>query len=453
VKAPLTLDDIVGALNPQFERVNTHLTEVDTRLATVDAINTRIRAIEDGAPKMRTDLDEAVRAIADLAKQMERAQRLRDQAGAGWEEGREFRLDANGRVVPQLSRECLEWFRDAIAVEAPGYRDFVKGTLQRDVAPLSFFTGARDTSQLNSGAGTVGGYVVPPEYRPELLKLLIAYGQARKLFRQIPMPTDKLTMPALDAEMNVYEIAENAAPTESFPTVALFTLNATIWGALTHIPLKLIMQSNPAIVQIVVEAIFRAFAKNEDVQGFTRSDGTPYYGLLYTPTSGNTNSRGNANKVILGGASNSTKTHYSDFTFSDAQAAIDATPTPAQDGAVFLMHRTQLSNLQSQAQSKAASWYNPLVQQPNGSWTLYGYPIVTVEAMPANSTSANANKPFVAFCNPASAMAQGDMQQPTVAQDSSIGFKNGQIWVRGLEIFGFEAMVKDAITVIYTSTT
>lgn len=449
---PLTLDDIVSALNPQFERVNTHLNEVDTSIATIDALNTRIAAVEQGAPKMRTDLDEAVTAIRDIAEQMKRVARLRDQEpGNGWEEGRELRLDANGRIVPQLSRACLEWFRDAIAVSAPGYREFVKGTLQRDVADLSFF--ARDTTQLNSGAGTVGGYVVPPEYRPELLKLLIAYGQARKLFRQIPMPTDKLTMPALDGEMNVYEIAENAAPTESFPTVAQFTLNATIWGALTHIPLKLIMQSNPGIVQIVVEAIFRAFAKNEDVQGFTRSDGAPYYGLLYTPTAGNTNSRGNANKVFSGGSNSSGKTKYSDFTFADAQAMIDATPTPAQDGAVFLMHRTQVSNLQSQAQTKAASWYNPLVQQPDGSWTLYGYPIVKVEAMPANSTSVNAAKPFVSFCNPVSAMSQGDMQQPTVAQDSSIGFKNGQIWVRGLEIFGFEAMIKDAITVLYTSAT
>jgi HK97 family phage major capsid protein len=182
------------------------------------------------------------------------------------------------------------------------------------------------------------------------------------------------------------------------------------------------------------------------VQGFTRSDGTPYYGLLYTLTTGNTNSRGNANKVSLA----STKTHYSDVDFPNFLAMIDATPTPALDGARFLFHRTHLSNLQSLAQTKAASWYNPLVQLSDGSWTLYGYPVQLVEAMPANSTSVNAAKPFAVFCNPIY-MAQGDMENPSIAQDSSIGFKEGQIWVRGLEIFGFEATVKDAITVLYTA--
>jgi HK97 family phage major capsid protein len=443
----MTLEQVVGAVAREL-KLDERFRSVELELAPVVAINDRITAIENGAKEDRTVLDEAAREIKEMAGKVQRIAQIagRDSqlsAQVSFEQGAPYRIDTRGRVVPMISKEAAEWFRDAIAIDAKGYREWVPKALKRDVANLSYFE--RDTTQLNSSAGTVGGYLVPPEFVPELQKLLTVYGQARKLFRIIPMTTNKLTMPALDGEMDVYEVDENTAPTESKPTVALFTLNATIWGALTHIPLQLIMQSNPAIVQIVVEAIFRAFAKKEDVNGFTRSSGA-YKGLLYTPTSGNTNSRGNATKVPLA----NTMTHYSDVTFDDYRAAIDATPTPALDGAVFLQHRTFTSHLRAIAQAQPASWYNPLVERPDGSVTVYGYPVVEIEALPAYSTSVNADKPFIAFCNPVY-MALGDMMQPTIAQDSSIGFKEGQIWVRGFEMYGFEATVKDAITVIYTA--
>jgi HK97 family phage major capsid protein len=292
----------------------------------------------------------------------------------------------------------------------PGYADFVKNTLKRD------------TTQLNAATNTVGGFLVPPQYRAELLKLLTAYGQARKLFRIIPMDTDKLTMPALDGEMTSYWIDENVAPTESKPTFAQFTLTTNIRAVLTHIPIKLVMMSNPGIVQIVVEAIARALAKNEDVIGFTDqvSAGGKYNGLIWTPTSGNTNSRGNAYKQALA----ATKTHYNDVDFDDVRLLIDGAPTPAHDGAVLLMHRTFVSHFRSKAQGKASSWYNPIVDV-NGKVTIYGYQVVEVEAMPALSASVNADKPFLVFCNPIY-MAFGDQQQQTIAQDSSIGFKEGR---------------------------
>lgn len=443
-----TLDDVVSAVKRELG-LEERFKSIKDDLAPVVALNERITAIENGAKEDRTVLDEAAREIKEMAGRIQRLGKAGDQADidralAAAASGSPYRIDASGRIIPTLSKECAEWFRDAIACNVSGYREWVPRALKRDVSNLSYFE-MRDTTQLNSGAGTVGGYLVPPEYVPELQKLLTIYGQARKLFRIIPMTTEKLTMPALDGEMEVYEVDENTAPTESKPTVALFTLNSTIWGALTHIPLKLIMQSNPGIVQLVVEAIFRAHAKKEDVNGFTRASG-PYRGLLYTPTSGNTNSRGNANKVPLG----ATLTHISDVGFDDFQAMIDATPTPALEGASFQMHRTVLSHLVSVAKAQPSSWYCPLVQRADGSWTLYGFAVVLIEAMPAYSTSVQADKPFASFCNPIY-MALGDMQQPTIAQDASIGFKEGQIWVRGFEMYGFEATVKDAITVLYTA--
>lgn len=434
-----TLDQVVSAVAREL-KLDERFTNVNERLAPIVAINERLDAMERGATETRTSIDAAAAEVQSLVGRVQRMGTMKSQQS---DPDAPYRIDTKGRVVPQLSKGCIEWCRDAIGFQAPGYREWVPRGLNRAVHELSFFS--RDTTQLNSGAGTVGGYLVPPEYVPELITLLTVYGQARKLFRIIPMTTEKLTMPALDGDMEVYEIDENVAPTESKPTVALFTLNATTWGALTHIPLKLIMQSNPGIVQICVEAIFRAFAKNEDKQGFTRSTGA-YRGLLYTPTTGNTNSRGNATKYALPAA----KTRYSDVTFDDYRKAIAATPTPALDGAAFLHHRTFTSHLQSIAQAQPAGWYNPLIQKADGSWTLYGFPIVEVEAMPALSTTANADKPFASFCNPIY-MALGDMEQPSIAQDSSIGFKEGQIWVRGIEMFGAEATVKDAITNIYTA--
>jgi len=464
--AELTLDAIVGAMTPQFDKVNAHLTEVDTKLRTVDELNTRIAALESGAKEHKTTLDDAVREIVDIRDRAKRIAEVQgsdiDLAGihpaALVDFGGSYRFDTRGHVVPKLSDGVVNFFRDAIGRKVDGYQEFVKKSLNRDVMEMTMF--ARDTSQLNSAAGTVGGFVVPPQYRPELQKLLTIYGQARKLFRVIPLETDTLTMPALDGEMDVYQVAENGAPTETMPTLALFTLQAAIYGALTHIPMKLIMQSNPAIVQIVVEAIFRAFAKKEDVIGFTAKKtsgavygaldtsawGLPVNGLLWTPSSGNTNSRGNATIVSLPAG----KTKVSDATFSDYRAMIDATPTPALDGAAFFLHRTNVSALVGLAQSQPASWITPLIQRPDGSYTLYGYPIIQIEALPKYNATDHIDTPFSAFCNPVH-MAIGDMQQPSVAQDASIGFKNGQIWVRGFEIVGFEATVKDAITILQTA--
>ena len=468
----VTLENITSAVEGIVAPVNDRLAKIEPRLAALDAINTRIDEIDaarkEGFKLEKSELDELVRDTKDLRDQLRRKVQIVDldiehpEALVDMEAG--YRFDAKGHIVPSVSRKCAEWFRDAMGAKTEGYAEWVKGSLNRDMHKLSF---VRDTTQLNSGAGTVGGFVVPPEYRPELLKLLTVYGLARKIFRFIPMDTNKLTMPALDGESQVYEIGENVAPTETKPTVALFTLNATIYASLVHIPLRLIMMANPGIVQIVIESLFRAFARNEDYVGFVGNKNATdpqsgltyaFNGVLYTPTSGNTNSRGNANAVVM----SSGKTHINDIDFPDIQAMIDATPSPALEGAEFEMNRTVLSQLRAKRDAIgdyiAGSPIRPagaprgvLVDASNGQPdTLFDFPIRKVEAMPKSSAASTPSKPFVALLNP-NYMALGDQMQPTIAQDTSIGFKEGNLWVRGMEFIGFEATVKDAITVLYTA--
>jgi HK97 family phage major capsid protein len=459
-----TLEQIVAAveqtLGPQLSAVNTRVTDVDGKLAAVAQINERMAELAAGATKQKSDLDEAIAEVHDIRDRFKRAVQLNGLenidavGGAAYEGG--YRFDTKGNIVPITSRGFAEWVRDALFCKVEGYAAWVKSALKRDVQNLSAL-GTRDTSQLNSDAGTVGGFVVPPEYRPELIKLLTVYGMARKIFRFIPMATEKVTMPALDGETQVYEIGENAAPTETHPTLALFTLQATIYAALTHIPLRLIMQSNPAIVQIVIESLFRAFARNEDKVGFTGNKLTTnpetsqtwaFNGVLYTLTTGNTNSRGNANAVVM----STGKTAINAVDFNDFLAMIDATPTPALEGAEWLMNRTILSLLRAKRDSTGRPIAQvPLVNGYNGEPdSLWDIPIRKIEVMPKSNAAATPSVPFVALCNPIY-MALGDQQNTTIAQDTSIGFKEGQLWVRGTEMIGFEATVKDAITVLFTA--
>ena len=84
--------------------------------------------------------------------------------------------------------EFVNWFNSAITYARTNGKGFDEETVKA----------------LNEDTDSAGGYLVPSEFQPRLLRLVTAYGVIRGLATVIPMSGDKLTFPTLVSGVNCY---------------------------------------------------------------------------------------------------------------------------------------------------------------------------------------------------------------------------------------------------------
>ena len=102
-------------------------------------------------------------------------------------------------------KELGEWNSEA---EAKGFVDFMKNVLLHDSAELK---------QMSEGTDSEGGYLVPEEFLPTLVRLVEVYGLVRRGATVIPMSRDELNMPSLASGITTYWVGENSSITSSQP--------------------------------------------------------------------------------------------------------------------------------------------------------------------------------------------------------------------------------------------
>jgi len=396
----------------------------DTLTAVVD-FNKRIAELEAGAKARQTEEDAI---IEELKGRLARSEKL---AGKG--EGL-VTLDSRGRVVPALSAAAARCFQNVMRLMLP------EGTISNEI---------RDEArafhrELNITTGSQGGFLIPAEFSTEFIQLVNVYSSPRQMFTRVPMKTDgPLTMPALNGDMDVYWVDEHAAPTESHPTFSQFSISNQALAALTHLSVMLLSDSSPAALQLVVQSMARAFAKEESRVGFNGKSvadgGSDKYTGLFNLTGATVSS-------LSAGKTSIENIGLKDLT-NAINAMITAVGEAGLDGARWIMNPTILSVIEDLTDSTG----RPLVRNAGDGDVsmLRGYPIERVSMAPSLATDAAA-LPFIALCNP-SVMAIGDRQGVEIAQDSSVGFKNFQLFVRGMERIGFAPMIPTAVVLIKTA--
>lgn len=323
------------------------------------------------------------------------------------------------------------------ADEAKNFLKFCKGVFTQD------HTLVKDMTE---GTDSEGGYLVPTEWRANLIQMLETYGIARQRATVLPMSREELVMPKLTSGVQVYWIGEGKTISETQPSFGELRMIAKKMAALVPMTSELLADTAIPIANLLMTLFAQAIAKEEDRVVFTgdvAGAGDPFNGILYDPDC--------VNMAMATGA-----TGFSDLT-ADFLADVIASTSPVRAaGAQWYMHRT-VFNVIRKLQVQYFDGTNPansgeyIYSAPNGTdpGTIWGYPYTLVESMPSIAQSA-ADTPFLFFGN-MDHYYIADRQQLSIARSEHVGFAQDKIYLRVLQREAMAAAVPEGFTVVKTA--
>ncbi len=150
---------------------------------------------------------------------------------------------------------------------------------------------------LAEGAGTAGGFLVPPEVAREIIEMLRGQAVVMKSgARTMPMNSNILTLPKMTAGAQAEYVGENSNIVKSEESFGQLNLSAKKLAVLVPISNDLIRDSSPSADGIVRDDLVNAMSLRAD-KAFIRDDGTANKpkGILYWVPAGN---KFNANATV-----------------------------------------------------------------------------------------------------------------------------------------------------------
>lgn len=250
------------------------------------------------------------------------------------------------------------------------------------------------------------GYTVDAELSAEIRHLITEYGVARREMTAIPLSKNSYKANDLATDVVVYWVDEGAVVLSSQAVLGQEELSLKKLGAIVTLTSELLEDTEIDFVSFLASRVAEGFAQAED-EAFFKGDGTSTYGsftgLLLAS---------DVNEVTMVG------TTFASMDAEDLLDMVDDTPAGALANAKFYMHRSILSvvrKLRADAVSASDGKGAYLYQAPadGGPETIWGYPVVKVEAMPAIGDSA-ADTSFVLF---------GDLRKACILGFKASGIK------------------------------
>jgi HK97 family phage major capsid protein len=325
--------------------------------------------------------------------------------------------------------------------QAATFIDFMKCVWNKDREGVAtFHTDDEKVKQMSEGTDSEGGYLVPDEFVPTLIRLIEVNGLVRQNATIIPMKGKTKVMPNLVSGVTVYWPDENQTITSSQPVFGQVQLDAKKMACLIPASSELVEDSTIAIATLLATLVAEAMALEEDrvcLVGITNNS-DPFQGVLYNAS---------VNAVVMG----SGDTTFDKLDADDFLDLIDAISPSAQRNAKFTMHRTIFSLVR---RLKEATTGHYIYEQPSGSTpgTIWGYPYLLSEVMPSNSLadSAQDNEAFILFGN-LKYLYFGDRKRLTVAQSTHAGFAKDQIFFRYIQRIASLVAIPAAFAVLKTA--
>lgn len=230
-------------------------------------------------------------------------------------------------------------------------------------------------------AAADGGYLVPNVTAAEILRLMEDYGQARQFMRLFPMGQAKtVKLPKKLTGVTVSRVGENAVIPDTKATLSELTLTASKAACIVAMSSELDEDSIVDFGAYINELVAEAFGTEEDSQYFAGT-GLPFTGLFNASST-----YGNEVTVANAGA----------ITYDKLVDCVRGIKESYIRGASWFMHRT----VYAQIEKIKDSAYNPIFV--NGGdptrTTLFGFPVVLVEAAP-NASTSTANMPLIVLGN------------------------------------------------------
>ena len=231
---------------------------------------------------------------------------------------------------------------------------------------------------------TTGSYLVPVEYSGEVSRIAKQTSQMMGRVREIPMRGITKYVPyASDTATCDWLTAQSSSKGEVNPTFARTTLTSQTMGIYSSVVDEFDEDSLVNIAAYFRDIFGEAWGYEFDYQ-CTSASADPFTGML----------NGAANVLTLGAG----QTAFGDIGFDDFSDAIgELTTENARLGAVWIMHCTVKDIVRKIKDANG----NYIYQKPEGGepGNIWGYPVVTCDAMTA-ATSTAAGTKFIVFGNP-----------------------------------------------------
>jgi HK97 family phage major capsid protein len=322
---------------------------------------------------------------------------------------------------------------------------FFQAVRQNDSETVNALT-AKEKA-MSGGTDANGGFLVPDEFRSEVVRLAEAYGIIRKLARTIPMQRDTLKLPKITASVAVYWPGEGVAGTVAQPTLGQVTLLAKTLVGLTPVTNELLEDADADTISLLVELFSEAIAGEEDNQGLAGT-GSPFTGVL-----------ADAGVTVVTQATGDTT--FAKVTADYLRDMISSVKPLVLQGAVFVMHRSVWATVQKLKGSDGqyiATTANPITTKDATQGVgivgyAWGYPVYLSEKMPFSTAISTK---YVIFGN-FNYLYLGDRRQMTVAvsDQATIGstnlFESNMSALRITERIGMTIAIPTAFVCLKTS--
>ena len=290
---------------------------------------------------------------------------------------------------------------------------------------------------MSAGSNADGGFLIPIEFEPTVLRLVEKYGIFRQNAKMVPVQGDSYTYPRRKSGVTAYFTAEGVAGTESTPKYDLITLTPRELMALSKSSNKLNEASAVSIADELATEFGIAFAYTEDNCGFN-GDGTSTYG-------GITGARAALRAVDttisnIKGLYVGTGNLYSELVLADFNNVAGLLPQYAEAGAKWYCHKKFWESVMKKLALAAGGVTAQEIISGVRTPTFLGYPVVVSQVMP--STEAN-SQVCCLFGDLAMAADFGQKSGMSIAvSDSALNaFEKNQLCWRGVS--SFDAVVHD----------
>jgi len=228
------------------------------------------------------------------------------------------------------------------------------------------------------------GYAVGDELSAEIRHLITEYGVARREMTALQLSKHRYLANNLATDVSVAWVDEAGVIPSKQVVLGQVALELNKLGAIITLTSELIADEEIDLFAFVGSRVAEKMAQAED-EAFFKGDGTSTYGSFTGLLNDTT-----INEVIMTGST------FASINADDLIAMVDETPTPAGalTNAKYYLNRTIMSYIRKLKDENLQYIYQPI--SVNGPATLWGYPVVLVEAMPTKSDT-DADTSFVLF--------------------------------------------------------
>jgi HK97 family phage major capsid protein len=257
-------------------------------------------------------------------------------------------------------------------------------------------------ANLSEGTTTAGGFLVPEEFKAEILRLAPLYGVIRKEARIIPMMSDICHIPAAGSQdITTSWVNEAATIASTDPNFRQVTLTINKLATIPKVTNELLADANVPVIQYLSELIAEAFAKEEDNQAFLGT-GSPFTGILAAT--------GVPVSTHAGGAIA--------LSYGDLMRMTGELYTNAKGNAKWYFHRTMRAHVQGLITTAGAPIFGASASD------LGGYPIVDVEILRNRATATGTKYGVYGDLRRGFAMGERGSMTMKITEEGTVGGDN-----------------------------